>query len=218
METFCDLFSRCIRLRREDDWNKLTRGYGGRFRRILRARLHNAGLSSRRVACELDDHVQELYLHLLSLSSQDFRGTTNGQAWSYLQVVSRNLVQDLARVNARNRRRRLRYDLLPEATATPEQTILAREELDAHLDACRRVARRRPRTCVRLQMRILQLACAHGHSSREVARLVSAKITPGNVDCILHRLRRGLAKEGIELRRRHRRIALVSRRASINAR
>ncbi len=196
-------------------WRQFVESHDHEIRRIVTRTLHELGLRLG-VEHELDDYVQELYCRLLAGSGRNFRGFYDDELWSYLSRMARNLVVDRwrqgqlekrRRVAKRTRRQRRQQPwqaaLLPELGAlpkTPEEQLLLKERQALLLTTCGQLIGR-----VRgpLRQRALLLALL-GHSSREIVAAVDGQLTARQVDLLIFRLRRRLARDGIRLSRRNR--------------
>ena len=197
--TDCDLLKRCVSRLHEEDWREFTRRYGPLIRAWVRRILarHRERLSAE----EVEERVQDVYLQLLATAGRSFRGRTDDELRRYLERVIWNLLSD--------HRRRLERRATVRASATPrwmtpkmpspERSAMARQQLAQFLDCCRQVANGFE---AELKVRVLQLAFLHGCSSREIARLLAGVVTPTQVDNMIFRLRRRLAREGFEVPRR----------------
>jgi RNA polymerase sigma factor (sigma-70 family) len=155
--------------------------------------------------------VQDIYCRLLEggesrlerLRQLQLRGTLN-----YLTRVAESTVYDQVRA-ARTAKRgngsrlrmsrqiRVRLEKVADPAPTPDQAFLISEG--------RRLVQLRFRTLGGLRdARILWLALVEGWQSRELGRAFA--LAPRTVDTLIHRLRRRFAGEGLELRRRRRRV------------
>ncbi len=196
-----DLFRRCLdentrhSKTRHSAWDEFTRRYERRLRATLRKTF-----GPKRIEADVEDCLQDLYLRLLSLDGEAFRGRTEWELDCYLDQMARNLVRDRRRL-ARGERRRWQSVRAREAgfhvsTLRPvqERRIIARQRLGGYLRCCRRM----------LEVSGQRVALVEGYESREIARRLGGLITAPQIDAMIHRLRRRLAQRGIPIRRRGR--------------
>lgn len=194
----CDLFRRCVARRDDDDWREFIRRYGRRVRAIVRSHLVRQGLFP--FDEDVDEHVQELYLRLLLFDRRGFQGTSEREVFQYLERAASNLAIDRRR--AVDRRPRAPdptcpgVGRLPSTEPSPERHAMGRQGLELFLERCRMAA---AGFRVELKLRVLRLALFEGLTSREIARELSDRVTPGQVDSMLFRLRRRLAEQGSEV-------------------
>ena len=143
----------------------------------------------------IDDLVQDLLLQLWQ------RGVTGavGDFPAYVRSCAANVTIDWLR-----RRRAKKRDepegangggamALPAWPVTPEQTLLARDELRHQLAECRRLLSAR-------QYRIFTLIYVAGYTSREVGERIG--LHTSSVDSVVHRLRRSLEERDVVIRPR----------------
>ncbi len=208
MESACELFVRCLDKRRDEDWNEFLHRYGEQVRQVVQREMNRQGMET---FDDLDDYVQILYLRLLTHG----RAFSGRDLWGYLAVAARNVVIDDRRSAAAAKR------CMPQRVAarcswpkravaahplglplvlSPEERLLARERLAAFAVCCRRAVLGRPKG--RLQLRILALAFVAGMTSVEIAGALRGRVTPCQVNSLIHRLRGTLAKAGVDLARR----------------
>ncbi len=197
----CELFRQCLNSRQGDDWREFVDRYGPRIRRIVAAAARQGGVS----VCEpdLDELVQDLYCRLLMPRQQRFKGRSENELWRFLAKASFNLMVDQQRSSRAKKRR-------PETRSTgrpprrswtaidPEQRLLGKERRKIFLERCREVTH-----CDRmvLEIRVLAMALLEGWSSREIAIELEG-LSACQIDSLVCRLRRHLAKDGIRLPRR----------------
>ena len=207
--TACDLFQRCVTRRHNDDWHEFTRRYGRRIRSLVWHALVRYQVT--RAAQELEEYMQELYLRLLVIDSSSFRGRTELELWQFLARLAQNLVVDRCRVVAAERRglealygggeaHPPRGGLAAAPEASPERRAIDRQLLGLFFARCRRAAGDGIQAA--LKMRIMHLAFFDGCSSREIARKLRGRTTARQVDALIFRLRRRLARQGLEVARR----------------
>ena len=198
----CELFDHCMsETGGSGHWRRFIDRHGGQVRSVVR-------LTARRCKLplsppDLDELVQELYCRLWSARGRGFRGRSEAQLWSFLSRVAHNLVVDRQRsLGARKRRPREGVEptsRLLSPKADPEERLLNRERRLRFLELCREIARG---DRAKVELRALSMACLEGWTSREIAGRLG-RLSAGQVDVLVHRLRRHLAKEGIRLPRRY---------------
>ena len=198
----CVLFRRCLAGAGGDAWRDFIDRYGWQVRNLVRLKTLRCGL--RLAAPDLEEMVQELYCRLLVSRGRRFRGQTDYELWSFLGRVCHNLTVDRQRSMAAQKRRpnsRRTPDTsrLPSPALDPEERLLGRERRRHFFERCLEIVR-----CDRvvLELRVLRMAFLEGWTSREIARRLEGRLSAGQVDALVHRLRRHLAKDGIELPRR----------------
>lgn len=213
----CDLFHRCIDRRGGEEWYEFHRRYHPHVKKAVRQALVQGGFAVPEP--DLEEIVQDLYCRLLA-SGRPFRGRSETELWCYLGRIARNLALDRRRA-ARARKRWLEAAALdpgsPGCGATgfrplgrtprerAEELVSSEPSPEERcvLNDCRRIFVARCREVVRGERarKILRLAILEGWSSREIARRLGG-MTPNQVDVLLCRLKKRLAKEGIRLPRR----------------
>jgi len=193
-------------------WDRLVRRHGRRVtaavRRVL-CRTHGRALPE-----EVDDLVQEVWYRLLERCGPGLGPLgrlDEARTGAYLVRVARNAAADRLRCETTAKRGHgwLRADgrggtaeaeLLPDPAPSPEDRLLARERRSRFRATCRRIVpagRRGARDAA-----IAERALVDGWSSRRIARALGGELTASSVDSVVHRMRAGLAREGIELPRR----------------
>lgn len=152
--------------------------------------------------------IQESYCRLLTRDRQvlrAFRGTTDGEACSYLIRVAESVTID--RLRSRSAAKRgadvLVYDpalgecltrSAPDPGLSPESRLVRRDLWRLFWERCGVLIGSRDKA---RDMAILDLAIFQGWSSREIAH--AKGLSPSTIDTIIHRLRRRLARRGIYL-------------------
>ena len=185
-------------------WESLVR----RYRRLLAG---VAGYAAQRYRLrlrpeEIEDLLQDVWCRLV----QHWGGRLDldggeGRVYAYLVRTTRNAVRDEVRARRTLKRRhdrsagsettwdeaRRRVDPRP----SPEERAMLRQWRRVFRHRCRRVAGRRA-------VAIVERVVLDGWSSRELAALLGPPLSPSAIDTVVHRVRRKLAAEGLELPRR----------------
>ena len=194
-------------------WGDLVRRYGPHLRARLGRTLLRGGW--RPLPERIDELVQEVYCHLLAAGGRRlgaFRGDSRAQLEAYLgRVAERIALDELRAVRSAKRDGRCLArtgSLVPEAlertvdpAVSPLDRLLVEERRRQFTAACRRLAVRRTG---RRDAHIARLALLEGWTSREIARVLGGRLRPSSIDSVLHRLKRRLAAEGVDLPRRGR--------------
>ncbi|MEM7582171.1 MAG: hypothetical protein AAF560_02235 [Acidobacteriota bacterium] len=202
----CDafvLFRRCLARQCSEDWHEFVDRYGPRVRRIVSTALRQGGVEPCKP--DLDELVQELYFRLLTKRRFRFEARSDEELWGFMGRVAFNLVIDQQRARSAKKRQPSRYS--PAAnprstglvgTSDPEWRLLGKERREIFLRKCLEVTR-----CDRVvvELQVLAMALLEGWSSHEITTQIEG-FTARQVDCLVHRFRRHLAKEGIRLPRR----------------
>ena len=198
----CALFRRCLASGKSDDWRAFVDRYGWQIRNIVRLKALRCGL--RLDEPDQQEMVQELYCRLLALPDWRFHGRTDAELWSFLSQVCRNLAVDFWRSWTAHKRlaveklppENLR---LPSQVAGPEERLLGKERRKHFLERCLEIVR-----CDRMvmELRVLRMAFLEGWTSREIARHFHDGLSAEQVDALVYRFRRHLAKDGIQVPRR----------------
>ncbi len=208
-----DLFRTCSSGNCDGAWREFVERFHGRLVTAVRRallRLGVPGANDERV----EDLVQEVYCRLLGggRSRRYFRGESEAQLMTYLQRVAASVVVDARRVALAEKRwggqrvAWVEWKLAPPvgilAAGGPEDRLLADERRRAFLALCRQALGRRATSTT---VRIARLALLEGWSSREIALGLAGRMGIAGIDSVIYRLRRNLARRGIELPRRDRR-------------
>ena len=200
----CDLFLRCLEGRDDGDWRRFL----ARCRRML------PGLAAARLdpwtrrmsTLEVEDLLQEVHCRLLSAAGL-FRGRTDRELWAYLRRVVASLTTDHRRRWQTIKRSSSRVPwpstedctgwVLPEPG--PEERLLRSEDWECFLERCGRCFPRARRPLVR---RVVRLVWVEGCNSREASEHLDGALSPKDIDNLVARLRRRLARQGLDLPRR----------------
>lgn len=196
-------------------WDGLVRRHGTRLkavvRRALRRRSHAADDEL------VEDLVQEVWCRVFERCRHRLVGLAAGGeghlTFSYLAQMARNVAVD--RVRAERAAKRgggwLRRDAggeegdalaeIADPAPGPEQRLLSRERRRRFRQRCRPyVSRRRAGR----DLAIVERALLDGWSSRQILRALDDTLSESSVDTLVHRVRRGLASEGVEVAPRKR--------------
>ena len=213
-DSVCRLFRRCLDHNDPDDWRRFVHRCGPRIRTLIAGAMRRCRLPA--TEPDREELVQELYCRLLrsgtdaSPTSDDapvFQGRSWPELHSYLWQAARAVVVD--RVRSRRAAKRARTGdtrrppswLLPWADPpSPEEHAIRRDTLRGFYRHCRGYARGRRAD---LKMRIIRQALVEGFTSREIARELRGRVTPGQVDSLIFRLRQHLSDSGVPVPARH---------------
>ena len=206
-QTPSDLLRRCLNRQPNEDWPRFLDHYSPRIRRAIVRALCHAGAPAHPELVR--DLKQDVFCRLLVAARRRVgwvRGSSEGEAWNYFLQIVRTTVLDYLRRRRARRRQCVRatvdmrfLDGVVASDQTPEQRLLSAEEesqLEARYRACLAPHNRKRRA------RALRLALFEGWSSREIARDSGGALRASQVDGMVHRVRRRLAKQGVEVPRR----------------
>ncbi len=128
---------------------------------------------------------------------------------AYMAVIAERTVVDHLRMAQANKRTGFREVYLGRRIEqiadprNPEQELLLAESRTAVLRRCREAPSRAGR---RRNAWVARLALLEGWTNQEIARAAGGRLSPASVACLIHRLRRRLARpEKARIRRRGRR-------------
>jgi DNA-directed RNA polymerase specialized sigma24 family protein len=207
MTTFPSLFEHARASRDDQVWRRFVRAFGPYVQRCLARRLRDFGQPA--LAHELEDLEQEVYLRLLTLAAPCGQADpmTEPQVRAYVIRIATSVVIDRGRHAVAGKRRctsmrtlgSLAMDVFESRTPTPEERVLVREHLERIVAGCRRVA---GRSGQRAKLRALSLVLFAGWQSRDAAQTLGGQVSASNIDVLVSRARRHLAREGIVLPRR----------------
>lgn len=183
-------------------WDELVRRHAATLRRAVTRALRAAG--ERAAPEEVEEHLQEVWCALLERDRdrlRRFRGSSEGEAVTYLARVAHTVVLDGLR--ARRARKRGAYarfvaaevlTVVPDRAPGPEERCLAGERRALLLERCDRALAggRRER-----DLRVLRLALLEGWTSREISAELGGAMGVGAIDALLHRTRRRLGRDGL---------------------
>lgn len=192
----------------EAGWEDIVREYEG----IMRARIwrlfERVGQQPGRELVE--EIVQEVYCRLFDDALRRWRGTTVRELIAYMGIIAeRTVVDHLRRIQADKRTGirevflgRRRIEQIPDPR-DPERDLLLAESRTAVLRRCRDLPTRAGR---RRNVWVARLALLEGYTNQEIAQAARGRLSPASVACLVHRLRRRLARhEAPPVRRRGRR-------------
>ena len=196
------------------DWGAIVRYHDRQLTSRVRRVLCRMGL---RAFPELvEELMQEVYCRLLESGAERLRSCRGGsepQLIAFMGIIAERVVLDHLRlVSARKRtgqetirlgrlgrQSRRTVQRLPDLGPNPEEVALQREGERLLLDRCRRL---RGIGSGPLNAWVVRMAVVEGYSSREIAAAAGGRLTPHNVDHLVYRIRRRLAKSGMEVPRR----------------
>lgn len=211
----CALFRKCLADDSGEEWGTFVERFGWQVRNIMRLRALRYGWPL--IESDLEDWVQELYCRLLTPRERAFYGRTDTELWAFLGAVCRNLLADQLRITMAQKRLPPNHQISLEKSVAatvplrspspdPEANLLGRERRRRFFERCLEIVR-----CDRVvwEMRALRMALLEGWTSHEIAQQLQHRLSAMQVDLLVHKLRRHLAKDGIELPRRGRRVVPV---------
>jgi RNA polymerase sigma factor (sigma-70 family) len=211
-ESDAELVSICVSDRGPEVWSRFMERFGTRLTMGVRRAFRRAGIFPR--AVDLEDLLQEVYCRLLASGARvlrNCRGRHENEVSAYLGRVAESVVLDHLRAGAAEKRGRNivieQYpwqefevcDLAADRGPSPEERILNRERKQALLSQCRRKS---SGPSANKELWVFYLAFFEGWTSREISRHLRGGLTPGSVDCVVHRLRKRLSSQGMQLPRR----------------
>jgi RNA polymerase sigma factor (sigma-70 family) len=185
-------------------WDALVR----RYRRLLAGVARYAARHYRLRATpeEIEDLVQEVWCRLVQRWGPRLGlGGGEGRLYTYLVRTTRNVVLDEVRARKAAKRGHGRRESSGDAWSrarrrvdprpSPEERAMLRQWRRTFRRRCRRVARRRDAA-------IVERVVFEGWTSRELAAALGTPLSPSAIDTLVHRVRRRLAAEGLDLPRR----------------
>jgi RNA polymerase sigma factor (sigma-70 family) len=192
--------------RRERSWEAIVREHEG----LMRARIWNLldRLGAQPGREKVEELVQEVYCRLFGEALGRWRGTTQRELLAYIGVIAeRTVLDDYRGAQARKRnsireiyvgRRRMEQVADPR---DPERDLLLAETRDVLLRRCLDLPARRGRA---RNAWVARLALLEGWTHDEIASAAGGRLSPSNVACLVHRLRRRLERQGFGPARRNR--------------
>lgn len=200
------ILSRCLNRCPSADWAGFQRRYARRVRRAIVSALSRAGAPVRPE--EVEDLTQELYCRLLTTGRRGrIRAASEAQGWRYVAITARSVVADglRARRTAKRSERALRFDrgalenIAVAADLSPEARVLLGERAAALERRLAALVGRGPRA---LKVAALRHALFLGWTSREIVHASGGALTVNQIDTLVSRVRRALARDGILVPRR----------------
>jgi RNA polymerase sigma factor (sigma-70 family) len=199
------LLRACAESSDPDLWSRFVRLFRPRLAAAVTRALWRSGQrADRELVAEL---IQEAYCRMLVADRhvlRAFRGTTNGEAHTYLMRVAESATLDRLRSEAAAKRgaglliveseaEAERHDA-PDPAASPEMLLVRRDLWRLFWERCQALVGSRDRE---RDLAILEQAVFQGWTSREIAR--QRGLSASTIDTIVHRIRRRLARRGIYL-------------------
>jgi DNA-directed RNA polymerase specialized sigma24 family protein len=213
------LLARCAAGRCSESWKELLDRFGHKISAGVGRALARFGCRNPIEMAE--DLRQDVFLRLLADDARILtrcRGRSDREIGAYLFRVAESVAVDhLRRLLALKRGGAPCEDEAPVRVASesdpacdrpgPESRLILEQERGRFLALCRRLVGAGQ---TRRDLQIVYLALFQDCSSREIARRSGGLVTAGAVDSLIHRVRRGLAAQGLELPQRRRRRPGVS--------
>ncbi len=211
-QAFPDLLSRCALDSDSELWREFVDRYGHRLTSGIRRALRRCGARVERE--DRQDLLQEVYFRLLEKQGQRLRRCrAQGEqaVGAYLARIAESVVIDHLRAEAAAKRGRGKLvrevgeaepELLERAVdrgPSPEDRMLLRERRRLFARHCRDAVGSR---YARRDLKVLYLAFFEGWTSREISGRLGAGLTASSVDSMLHRVKRRLARAGLQIPRR----------------
>lgn len=212
------LLARCAASRGRECWDELLERFGPKLsagvgRALARCGRHDPGDLA-------EDLMQEVLCRLLAKDGRILlrcQGRSEREIGSYLfRVAESAAIDHLRKLGARKRGGAVEETSASSELADgdavcgrpgPERRLVLQQERSRFLTLCRELlSGEQPRR----DLQIVYLALFQDCSSREIARRSRGRVTPGAVDSLIHRVRRGLAARGLALPQRTRRRPQVS--------
>ncbi len=207
-----ELVSICVADRGPEVWSRFIERFGVRLTMGVRRAFRRAGILPNPV--DIEDLLQEVYCKLLARGGRvlrNCRGRDGSEVSAYLGRVAESVVLDHLRAGAADKRGKDLViqqspeqefelcDLAVDRGPSPEERILNWERKRLLLWRCRRKS---SGPSAQRDLWVFYLAFFEGWTSREISRYLKGSLKPGSVDCVLHRLRKRLALQGLQLPRR----------------
>lgn len=192
----------------EVGWEDIVREHEGMMRARIWRLFERVGQQPRKELME--EIVQEVYCRLFGDALRRWRGTSVRELLAYMGIIAeRTAVDHLRAVEADKRTGfrevclgRRRIEQIPDPR-DPERDLLLAESRTVVLRRCRDLPARAGR---RRNVWVARLALLEGWTNQEIAQAAHGRLSPGTVACLVHRLRRRLARrEATPVRRRGRR-------------
>lgn len=189
----------------EAEWVDIVRKHEGMMRARIWRLFEKAGQQPGRELME--EIVQEVYCRLFGDARRRWRGTTVRELLAYMKVIAERTAVDHLRMVQANKRSGFREVYMGRRIEeiadprNPEQDLLLAESRTAVLRRCREAPSRAGR---RRNAWVARLALLEGWTYQEIARAAGGRLTPATVACLVHRLRRHLARPERRVRTRRR--------------
>lgn len=199
-----ELLDSCARSPETAAWRDLVHRYGPAIEAGVRRALRRSGFDDSDPDA-VRDLVQECYCRLLERGARrlrTFRGSSDGQAKTWLRLLAERTARDRLRAEHAAKRGGGRPAPLPglypgaamaSPEASPERRYLGRERLRHLTRGWRRLAGGER------EAGVLRLVFLAGLTSREVAEATGGTVSPSTVDSVVFRFRRRLEAEGLPL-------------------
>jgi len=192
------------------EWEDIIREHEGMMRGRIWRLFERVGQQPGRELME--EIVQDVYCRLFGDALRRWRGRSVCELIAYMGTIAeRTAVDHLRMIQASKRtgirevflgRRRIEQIADPR---NPERDLLLAESRTVVLRRCRDLSSRAGR---RRNVWVARLALLEGWTNQEIAQAAGGRISPGNVACLVHRLRRRLARHEASPARRRRRRAV----------
>lgn len=195
----------------EAGWEGIVREHEGMLRARIWRLFERVGQQPGRDLVE--EILQEVYCRLFEDALRRWRGRTLGELLAYLGIIAERTAVDHLRLAQASQRigyheislGRRRMEQIPDPR-DPELDLLHAENQAVLLRRCREMPSRRGR---RRNEWVARLALLEGWTNQEIAQAAGGRLSPANVACLVHRLRRRLARPPApRVRRRKRRRAV----------
>lgn len=190
-------------------WEDVFREHEGLLRARIWRLFEQAGQQPGRELVE--EILQEMCCRLFEDALPRWRGKTVYELLSYIGIVAERTVIDHHRRVQANKRTGIREIYLGRRIEQiadprdPERDLLHAESQAVLLRRCRDMPSRRGR---RRNAWVARLALLEGWTNQEIAHAAGGRLSPANVACLVHRLRRRLARPAIPRSRRRGRRAV----------
>ncbi len=182
----------------EAGWEALVRRHEGSMRFRVVHFLERLGQPPEREL--LDEIIQDVYCRLFEDALRRWRGRTEAELLAYLGTIAERTAIDhlrVAQAAKRNGFRRVhlgrRIEAIPDSR-DPERDLLHAEAQRLVLRRSRELARGGEGR--RRNVWVARMVILEGWTNQEIAGRAGGRISPGNVACLIHRLRRRLQRQG----------------------
>jgi RNA polymerase sigma factor (sigma-70 family) len=175
-------------------WEDIVREHEGMMRARIWRLFERVGQPPGKELVE--EIVQEVYCRLFGDALKRWRGRSVRELLAFMGTIAeRTVVDHLRKVQATKRTgiREIclgrRIELIPDPR-DPEQDLLLAESRSVVLRRCLDAPSRRGRRNVW----VARMALLEGYTNQEIAQAAGGRLSPANVACLVHRLRRRLAR------------------------